>query len=136
MIIYPQRNGKESFLAKIKIIATPPGFAPVEIREQWVGVEIPLVNQEEISRNPPSSLGIGNDNPDGHLVLTDAAIDALRRVGKGKAADFWEGIPLGTYLQFRRDVCEVISNEETFGRMSEPISDQPSLDNALRELKR
>jgi hypothetical protein len=95
-------------VAKIKIIATPPGFAPANIREQWLGIEIPLPTPEEIAGNPPSRSGIGNANSDGHLVLMAAAIDALRQAGKEEAAEFWELLPLGTYLQFRQSVCEIV----------------------------
>ncbi len=53
-------------MAKIKIIDTPPGFAPEEIRLQWLGIEIPLVENpipegEEIAR-------IGNQNKGGYQV--------------------------------------------------------------------
>jgi hypothetical protein len=51
--------------SKIRIIKTPPGFAPEEIGNQWVGIEIPLATDSEIEANPPSGLGIGNSNMGG-----------------------------------------------------------------------
>ena len=32
---------------RIRIIATPPGQAPEPIREQWVGLELPVVEDRE-----------------------------------------------------------------------------------------
>ena len=92
-------------MPSIRIKKTPLGFAPERIRSQWVGVEIPLVTEAELQRNPPSRMRIGNENADGYLVLRAEAINALRRA---EAAIFWEKLSLGVYLQFKKDVCEVI----------------------------
>jgi hypothetical protein len=97
-------------LASIRIVKTPPGFAPEEIRSQWVGVEIPLATSEELAKNPLSgSIRIGNQNTDGYVVLTENAVAALEVAGKGAAVDYWEKILVfGRYLQFKKDVCELI----------------------------
>jgi hypothetical protein len=95
-------------MAKIKIIATPPGFAPEFIREQWVGIEIPLPTNEQIAENPPSELRTGNENEGGYLVLCSDAIAALKESEKYDAHDFWTTKGLGRYLLFKRDVCELI----------------------------
>ncbi len=51
---------------------------------------------------------IGNENTDGYIVSSEKAIEALRKAGRRSAVDFWADIPLGMYLQFKKDVCEVI----------------------------
>lgn len=95
---------------KIRIIAVPSsGFAPEEIRKEWVGVEIP-VNREEINRlllEP--GMWSGNTNDPGRAVLAKDAIRALRDAGKNKAADFWEKIP-GRVYKFPEEVCELIES--------------------------
>lgn len=95
-------------MASIRIKETPPGFAPPHIRMQWVGVELPLASEEEIAQDPPSGFSIGSDNIGGYLVLRDKAIGALRNAGKEKAAGFWDQFPLGRYLRFGREFCEVV----------------------------
>ncbi len=55
-------------LKKIEIKKAPPGFAPLYIRERWVGVVIPLVTEKELKKNPISELGIGSQNTGGYRV--------------------------------------------------------------------
>ncbi len=91
----------------IRIIAAPPSsVAPPHIREQWVGVVLPLADPEK----PPGrfSLRIGTANGDGYVVETRVAVEALRIAGKEEAADFWEAIAdtLGDRLIFKKEVCE------------------------------
>ncbi len=95
-------------MARIRIVAVPPGFAPLSIREQWVGIEIPLATNRDISKNPPSELGIGSANRGGYMVLTSKAIEALKSAERISAAAFWKQLTLGHYLVFKRDVCELI----------------------------
>lgn len=93
---------------KIRITKAPPGFAAPEIREQWVGVDIPLPSEEEIAEDPPTDISIGTANAGGYLVLKDKAIEALRLSGKNDAADFWASLPIGRYLRFKKECCELI----------------------------
>lgn len=94
---------------RIRIIETPPGFAPLNIREEWIGVEIPLLSSEQLAADPPSrGLRVGNENVDGYVVSINAAITALREAGKERAADFWASLPLGSYLEFNRRVCQLV----------------------------
>lgn len=95
-------------MSSVRITAIPPGFAPEDIRKQWVGVELPLASEEEIAQDPPSEFSISSDNTDGYLVLRDKAIEALYKAGKKKAVDFWSSLPLGRFLQFKKEVCEVV----------------------------
>ena len=96
-------------MSSVRITAIPPGFAPESIRKQWVGVSLPLASADEIAQDPPSGFGIGSDNTNGYLVLRDNAIEALRKAGKKQAADYWDSFPLGRFLQFKKEVCEVVA---------------------------
>lgn len=92
---------------KIRITATPPGFAPPHIRKAWVGCELPLATPHQLRRDPPTDVGIGNENNGGHVVLRQEAAKVLAKDGKPDAAAFWSR-PFGMYLVFARDVCEEI----------------------------
>lgn len=95
-------------MSSIYITAVPPGFAPEHIREQWVGVTIPMPSAQELEEHPVSEMRIGSENLEGHLVFREKAIEALMEAGKEEAALFWDELLLGKYLQFRKDVCEVV----------------------------
>ncbi len=99
-------------MSSIHIIAVPPGFAPEHIREQWVGVTIPMLDQEmwdlilETIPRAKEEFAEGS-NGNGYLVQREVAVEALREAGKEEAANFWR-TPFGPYLQFKREVCEVV----------------------------
>ncbi len=93
-------------MPKIKIIDIPPGFAPEEIRKQWLNVEIPLAQNpilegKEIAR-------IGSDNAGGYQVKGVDAVQSLRDAGKNEAANFWEKYSSGNF-KFKKEVCELIN---------------------------
>jgi hypothetical protein len=92
-------------MAKIKIIDTPPGFAPEEIREQWLGIEIPL------AENPiPADkvvARIGGQNAGGYQVKGTDAVEALKDAEKFEAAEFWKPYASGNFT-FKQEVCELI----------------------------
>lgn len=90
---------------KIRIVSTPPGFAPKEIREQWIGVEIPL-SEKDVE---PGGAWTGTENIDGFVVFTEDAVQALRDFGRHQAADFWDKIAsLGSFLRFGKDFCRLV----------------------------
>jgi hypothetical protein len=95
---------------KVRIIATPAGFAPRHIREQWVGVEIPLIDQEEADALQDSLSWNSDGQYGGSIVRTCDAITALRDAGKEDAARFWEmaQAQLGTELRFGTEYCELV----------------------------
>ncbi len=95
---------------KVRIIATPAGFAPQHIREQWVGVEIPLIDQEEADVLHDSLNWNSDEQYGGPIVRTSDAITALRDAGKEEAAQFWEMVQsqLGTELRFGTEYCELV----------------------------
>lgn len=97
-------------MRSIRIIAVPPGFAPRAIREQWVGVSIPLATKDDLRRYPLSGQSLGNENKGGHLVLRSRAIEALRTAERGEAAAYWRTLPAdAAYLRFKQEVCELVA---------------------------
>jgi len=95
-------------MPSIRIVKVPPGFAPPSIREQWIGVEIPLPTEDEIRENPSSRFGLGSANEDGYRVFRFKAVEALRQAGKQRAATYWSETLFGIYLVFKKDVCELV----------------------------
>ncbi len=91
---------------KIKIILTPPGFAPEEIRKQWIGIEIPIMGIE----NPKTAgnLRTGTENLGGYEVSPKEAVEALKKAGKADAVKFWTPYTNAEKFVFNKDVCEVI----------------------------
>lgn len=92
-------------MSYIYIFAIPPGFASEHIRQEWVGIQIPLAPPEEVKANPPVA-GTG-ENGDGYLVRRCDAIQALLIAGRREAANFWQSLPLGHYLVFSKRVCRM-----------------------------
>lgn len=95
-------------MQKIKIIAVPPGFAPLGIRERWLDIEIPLATEEEI-QSFGETYRFGS-SADGYTVTTDAALKALEDAGKIEAYNFWNGIrkSTGVMLVFKKECCELL----------------------------
>ena len=92
-------------MAKIRIIGIPPGFAPKEIREQWVGIEIPLTNPIPKGKE---SFCVGNSNKDGYQVKGTDAVEALINAKKTEAVNFWRPYSTGNFV-FKKEICELIS---------------------------
>jgi hypothetical protein len=109
-------------MAKVKIISVPPGGAPLDIREQWVGLALPLIEGEL----PPGVLrGVTGDKPNprsmnGWPVETEKAIQALRDKDLEEAAEWWEKWYLetrgtGHTLMFARDCGELVDESADTG---------------------
>lgn len=96
----------------IKIIATPPGQAPEEVRKEWVGLTIPLP-QQETKGFQMGVLGGAAKNLGGYQVLSKDAFDLL--LAKSRPAYLWfmENGFFGSYLVFAREVCEFLPGVET-----------------------
>lgn len=92
-----------------KIIATPPGPDPNEIREAWAGVEIPVAVKCPIPgrTGPPRT---GADSADDYQVYIESAIEALQLAGRDGAVRYWEvWEALGKRtLIFKKEVCELV----------------------------
>ncbi len=93
-------------MSKIKIISTPPGFAPEEIRKQWIGIEMPILGIED--PKTAGNIRTGVENLGGYEVSPKEAIEALKKAGKHEAAEFWAPYANAPKFVFKKDVCELI----------------------------
>ena len=91
---------------KIRIIKTPPGFAPEDIRKQWIGIEIPIIGEEDSTQ--PLGVRSGIENIGGYQVSPLEAIKALKEAGKTEAVAFWQRFSSAMNFTFKKEVCEVI----------------------------
>lgn len=95
---------------RIRITSTPPGRAPEEVREKWVGIEFESIGREEA---PSGGLRLGTENMGGYQVRAEVAFAALAKHSP-EAHRWWtEGAPwdlMNDTLIFRADVCEEISD--------------------------
>lgn len=96
----------------IKIIATPPGQAPEEVRKEWVGLTIPLVPQET-GGFQMGVLGGTAKNVGGYQVSSRDAFDLLMAKSPEACHWFMENAFFGSHLVFARDACEFLPGVET-----------------------
>jgi len=113
---------------EIRIIATPPGEAPLSVRRAWVGLVLPLRPGEY----GPNEVGVSGvlSGPRGffawlwrlltgqfavrvqYLVLVDEALDILEEASPNAAAWWRENAPhligRGRTFGFAAEVCEEI----------------------------
>jgi hypothetical protein len=87
-------------LGVVRFTSAPRGGAPLLIREQWIGVEVPCLFSHDGSPQAGDSLHdvvTGMEIPDypGYIILQTMAIEALRKKSP-EAADHWNkaGFPL------------------------------------------
>jgi len=94
---------------KIRIIATPPGQSPEWVREAWVGLELPLIEDNQPGVQTGVLLG-KPENIGGYRVDGKEAIEALEK-HYPSAAEWWKkNVPnvIGNQLVFKKEVCEVL----------------------------
>ena len=91
----------------IRIISRPDGGAPVEIRDKWIGVRLPVEYQSDepladvITHQRVARVG-------GHAVRWDEAMDRLGE-SHPDARRWWEtNVAQWNTLIFDRDCCEVL----------------------------
>ena len=98
----------------IEIISVPPGEAPLAVRQEWVGMILPVAENL-----PPDTIEIGvfggepePDSLNGYSVETVLAIQELEKHDRPKAANWWRrnlDNTLLPWLSFARYVCRFIS---------------------------
>lgn len=114
---------------KIRIIAVPPGEAPLWVREKWVGLELPLAQRSAVAQNrlsagvlsgPKSFLsalaGCFARRYEQKLGFTVSVIPALHvlEAASPEAANWWRSNtphlckPWRNFL-FDAEVCEVFA---------------------------
>lgn len=108
-------------MARIRIISTPAGQAPEWVRQQWVGLELPITDEEvaydaftEEQRRGEYKGALGGapepENMGGFHVQTRKVIEALSEKSL-EAANWWKkNVPLSAidHLVFGRKFCEII----------------------------
>jgi hypothetical protein len=101
-------------MAKIRIIAVPPGDAPEWVRQGWVGLELPLNEESKAGEGLLMGvLGGPARNQGGYAVNCREAIDTL--VAKHPQAGGWWLANTGyrdhgTVFVFKLDVCELVQD--------------------------
>lgn len=104
------RQVQREDLGIIRFIATPSGGAPLEIRQQWIGVEVPcLFSHDGVPINPGDivrDVETGFEVPDypGYIVLQVDALEALQ-MESPRAVAYWlsRGFPQGALNVFLFD---------------------------------
>jgi hypothetical protein len=101
----------------VKIVATPGGEAPLDVREGWVGLTLPLTDPTPRMFEPEGVLTLSKQPPRvGYMVEGWKAVDMLAQKAP-RAAEWWhEHAPhvLAPCYQliFSADVCEIVQGTE------------------------
>lgn len=85
----------------IRIVTVPPGQEPVAMREQLVGLLLPVATAEQYQLFSQSRAD------DEYMVSWASVVIALSEAGKEEAADVWESTPGKMYLAFKHSCCEL-----------------------------
>ena len=117
--------------ATLKVTSVPPGEAPVWVREQWVGLSLPLALQcthphayrtSGVLSRPTSRIGelfarfLGKSRYEsGYAVESILAIQVLA-LSSPEAADWWRSnaaylLQPGQYLVFHEDTGHVVPDD-------------------------
>jgi hypothetical protein len=104
-------DGQRRARVKFKILNLPKGEAPLEIREQWVGVTVPVaeVLGDRVGFGVFTYAEVKMENA--IAVSLPEAVQALRSADKPDAADWWEKMPQNqqSQLLFEESWGELIS---------------------------
>jgi len=104
-----------------EVLRPPDGEAPLEIREQWVGVWFPIEPRNMDGPQPETAEGVLSGAPsvmpDGVRVSMTNALAALRSSGRMEAAEWWTAWwngqgQLPDELLFERSCGRIVSNPE------------------------
>lgn len=94
----------------IEIIGTPPGNAPENIRQAWIGMKLPAVGRDLPARKR-DWVRDGHQNDGGYCVEGPVAMAALKihnEVAWAWWQDYCPQLLLGGELIFKADVCKEI----------------------------
>ncbi len=111
--------------SSIRIIAVPPGQAPLWVRESWVGLELPVFRNRPYKRHAVGVLDrpslaqflwdviCGRVQPTtGYMVETHRAVEILDAANAAAASWWRQNTPHllrpKRYLLFPVEVCEVV----------------------------
>jgi hypothetical protein len=119
-------------LGTIRFTAVPRGGAPLSIREQWVGVEVPcLFSHDGVLPNPGDTtrdVETGLEVPDypGYIVLQVHALEALEKKSP-EAVEYWQSLgfphhPFALFL-FDHSSAEVVRPVRTRKEFWQHIND-------------
>ena len=104
---------------RIRIVAIPPGEAPAQIREQWVGLVLPL-SPFHLSECQVQGFGVLSGDEEtmmGYVIEIEDAIAPLARKSPTAAAWWRNHVPElfteGSTLVFNMEVCELMDEEIT-----------------------
>jgi hypothetical protein len=92
----------------ILFTSTPPGGAPWEIRQKWVGLILPFFNKNaEVL--PDVVTGEETSRTGGYSVSWADAMDALEKVSPETAAWWWDSAIAGCNLVFDESCCQELA---------------------------
>jgi hypothetical protein len=98
---------------KIEIIARPPGQAPEWVRDAWIGIKLPVSEEQpglDATLRGVVDLENTSENANGYAVDGFEAFDLLKK-HNSDAALWWQenaATALLGKLVFKRDVCKEI----------------------------
>ena len=103
-------------IGRIRITSTPDGEAPLEIREKWIGIEMPCLYYDGHAH----ASGVVSKKYRGaqasYVVFQKDAIDALAHVHP-EAAQWWNSVGYPTHEEARR-----LFNAESISVVKEVLS--------------
>jgi hypothetical protein len=89
-----------------RIVAVPEGAAPLSVRQEWVGLILPI---DDITEGPAYDVLTKHaiDAQPGYNVQWEIAMAALGR--KSPEAERWWRVNVGyAYLRFEKQFCELV----------------------------
>lgn len=99
----------ENNVTSIRVCDVPEGSTSSCFRDSLVGIEVAVVTDEELRRNPPGNLDVFycNGSHEEYVVRRSAVVAALDKAGQRLAAEFW-GMSVAQYLVLDCKFCKVL----------------------------
>lgn len=87
----------------VRITSVPAGEAPLWVRQEWIGIELPDLGLQTCSRGYGIITGRPDPDPGEHFVISvQVAVDALARKNPTAANWFRQHISMQNEFGFRR----------------------------------